>query len=123
MIICKKIKPLHKDILVYDMFFGEQISKEGIILLDDDKTDRGIHPRWAKVYAVGSEYNGSIEPGQWVLIPHGRWTRGIEVHIQDENGHVTEPIVVRKVDTKDLLLLTDENPNAERNSVVGPIRA
>jgi hypothetical protein len=36
------------------------------------------------------------------MVSHGRWSRGIK--IEDENGEVT----IRKVDPKDILLVSDE---------------
>ena len=115
------IQPLHKDVLVHDMYFGEQTTVSGIILMDDDKTDRGIHPRWAKVYAVGPD-NKDLKPGQWVLIEHGRWTRGIDLSEIDPNlePHKT---VIRRVDPSAILLFTDSNPEPERGSYIGPIGA
>ena len=49
------ITPLKKRVLVSDMHFGETKTAGGIILVDDDGSEAGIHPRWAKVYAVGNE--------------------------------------------------------------------
>ena len=115
----KKLIPLHKEVLVSDMYFGEQTTASGIILMDDDKVDRGIHPRWAKIYAVGPE-NTDFEIGDWVLIEHGRWTRGIDLsEIDDTIDPYT--VIVRKVDTKNILLKTKENPNPAVGSFVGPI--
>jgi hypothetical protein len=45
--------------------------------------------------------------GQWVCVAHGRWTRGIEV--EDETGKKT----LRRVDPKDLLIVSDEQPQDE----------
>ena len=49
------ITPLKKRVLVSDMHFGMTKTKGGIILQDDDGTADGVHPRWAKVYAIGKE--------------------------------------------------------------------
>ena len=76
------IKPLKKRVLVSDMQFGATKSKGGIILLDDDGTEAGIHPRWAKVYAVG-DHQEDVEIGQWVLVAHGRWSRALKVKKKD----------------------------------------
>lgn len=116
------IQPLHKDVLVYDMYFGEQKTSSGIILMDDDKTDRGIHPRWAKIYAVGPENKSDLEPGYWVLIEHGRWSRGIDLSDIDPNIPRNET-VVRRVDPKAILLYSIENPEPEKSAMVGPIGA
>jgi hypothetical protein len=115
------IRPLHKDVLAADMYFGEQQTYSGIILIDDDKTDRGIHPRWAKVYAVGPE-NTDLQPGYWILVEHGRWSRGIDLSEIDPNIPRNETIV-RRIDTKAILLYSKENPNPEKGAMIGPIGA
>lgn len=99
-----KLKALNDTIIVSDMEFSERISAGGIILRNDDTKSAGIRPRWAKVYAVGPEAKG-IKVGQYICISHGRWTRGIK--IEDENGEQT----IRKVDPKDILLISDEPVN------------
>ena len=75
------ITPLKKRVLVSDMHFGETRSKGGIILIDDDGSADGIHPRWAKVYAVGKEQE-DVTVGQWVMVAHGRWSRALKVKKQ-----------------------------------------
>lgn len=99
-----KIKALHNDIIVTEMYFGERISSGGIILRNDDAKSSGIRPRWAKVYAVGPEVE-DVRVGQYICISHGRWTRGIT--IIDDDGEKT----IRKVDPKDILLISDEPVN------------
>ena len=101
-----KLKPLHDKVLVTDMDFGEQRSLGGIVILEDDGKDRGIHPRWARVFAVGPEHKEDYNVGDWVLMEHGRWTRGIEY----DNGD-PEPITIRMIDTKCVLLWDKEKPN------------
>ena len=98
------IKPLKKRVLVSDMQFGATKSKGGIILLDDDGTEAGIHPRWAKVYAVGDQQD-DVKVGQWLLIAHGRWSRAFKVK---KDG---EELEVRMIDENDILLVTDEEPD------------
>lgn len=100
----KKILPLRDVIMVSDMTFDERISNGGIVLLNDDMKSSGIRPRWAKVYAIGPEQK-DVKVGQYVLISHGRWTRGIK--IQDETGEH----VIRKVDNNDVLLVSDTPVN------------
>ena len=97
------IKPLKKRVLVSDMQFGATKSKGGIILLDDDGTEAGIHPRWAKVYAVGDQQD-DVKVGQWLLIAHGRWSRAFKVK---KDG---EELEVRMIDENDILLVSDEEP-------------
>ena len=97
----KKIYPLHDHVIVSDMIFDQRITSGGIVLLNDDMKSSGIRPRWAKVYAIGPEQK-DVEVGQYILISHGRWTRGIK--IEDDEGEK----VIRKIDTNDILLVSDE---------------
>jgi co-chaperonin GroES (HSP10) len=98
--------PLHDNIIVTDMNFGERTLTSGIIMLGDDAKTDGIRPRWAMVFAVGPDQK-DVKPGQWVLVEHGRWTRGSIIYMQD-----TE-LVIRKIDTKAILLVSDEPPVAD----------
>ena len=90
-------------IIVTDMKFDERISKGGIVLLDDDKKSSGIRPRWAKIYGLGPDVvDPELQIGKYILISHGRWTRGITV--ETPLGKQT----LRKVDPNDILLISDE---------------
>ncbi len=100
----KKIIPLNDSIIVTDMAFEERISQHGIVIPNDDMKDSGIRPRWAKVYAIGPEQK-DVQIGQYILISHGRWTRGVK--IIDNEGEKT----IRKVDNNDILLVSDEPVN------------
>ena len=96
-------KPIGKHIIVSDMEFDERITTGGIVLLSDNRKDHGIRPRWAQIYALGSEFqDDEIKVGKWICIAHGRWTRGIDV--EDETGEKT----LRRVDENDILLISDE---------------
>ena len=97
----KKINPLGNTIIVSDMKFDVRLSKGGIIIPNDDMKSSGIRPRWAKVYAIGPEQK-DIKVGEFILISHGRWTRGIK--IEDQEGEK----VIRKVDPNDILLISNE---------------
>jgi co-chaperonin GroES (HSP10) len=78
-----KLRPINDGVIVIDMNFGEQKTHGGLIIQSDNGKTHGIHPRWAKVYAVGNEQK-DVSVGQWILIEHGRWTRGIK--IEDDEG-------------------------------------
>ena len=97
----EQFKAIKDHVIVHDMVFDERITTGGIVLLNDNGKGHGIRSRWGKVYAVGHEQK-DVEVGQWVLVAHGRWTRGLD--IEDENGKTT----VRKIDPKDILLISDE---------------
>lgn len=109
----ENLKPLHDHILVSDMKFDQRLSTGGIILLNDDMKSSGIRPRWAKIYKLGPEYDGPLMEGQYILINHGRWTRGIKV--EDETGEKT----LRRVDPDDILLVSDEPQEDETISDKG----
>ena len=98
------ITPLKKRVLVSDMQFGATKSKGGIIILDDDGTEAGIHPRWAKVYAIGDQQE-DVKIGQWVLVAHGRWSRALKVKKKDVE------LEVRMIDENDILLVSDDVPD------------
>jgi len=101
------ITPLKKRVLVSDMHFGETRTKGGIILTDDDGTQGGIHPRWAKVYAVGNQQE-DVKVGQWVMVAHGRWSRAFKIK---KEGNELE---VRMIDENDILLVSDDEPEQNR---------
>ena len=100
----RKITPTKDNILVADMDFGERVSKGGILMIDDDKKAHGIRPRWCRVIAVGYKQE-DVKPGEWLLVAHGRWTRGLDM--TDEQG---ETVTVRLVDPKEILMASDEMP-------------
>jgi co-chaperonin GroES (HSP10) len=99
------LRPIGNRVLVSDMYFGEQQTKGGIILTNDNGKTRGIYPRWGKVYAKGPDNKDDYEVGQWVLVEHGRWTRGVE--LENEKG-IYE---VRMVEAESILAYADEKPN------------
>ena len=101
------ITPLKKRVLVSGMHFGETKTAGGIILIDDDGSAEGIHPRWAKVYAIGKDQD-DVKVGQWVMVSHGRWSRALKVK---KEGVELE---VRMIDEDDILLLSDEEPEQNR---------
>ena len=93
--------PLRDGILVSNMEFGEQRTEGGIIILSDDGKSTGIHPRWGKVLAIGKDQK-DVEVGQYVLVAHGRWSRGFEL-----NGET-----VRTVDPEDVLGIQNDEPQS-----------
>lgn len=97
----KSIRPLHDHVLVTDMNFKERVTSSGIIIQSTDGKLEGIHARWGRVYAVGKDQK-DIRAGQYILIKHGRWTRGTLV--EDQTGELT----LRRVDNADILLVSDE---------------
>jgi len=95
------------DVLLTNMYFGDEKTAGGIILTSDDGIERGIRPRWAQVYSIGPNFKDkdAINVGDWVLMEHARWGRG--VLIEDSEG--TE-WVIRKADTDCILMVSEEEP-------------
>jgi len=100
----EKLRAIGNRVLVTDMHFGEQKTSSGIIIKDDDGTSRGVYPRWAKVYSKGPKNNDPYEVGQWILIEHGRWTRGMKIETDDGE------IEIRMVETESILAYANEKP-------------
>lgn len=98
------VRALHKDVIVYDMDFGEQITTGGIVIKSDDGQAHGVKPRWGKIYKIGPEQK-DVKVGQWVLVEHGRWTRKMKI---DDGESVKE---IQKIDIDCMLAIADEKPS------------
>ncbi len=98
------IRPIRDNVLVTDMDFEEMKTASGIVIQSDDGKAHGVKPRWCRVWAIGPEQK-DVKIDEWILIEHGRWTRGIKV---EEDG---EEIIIRRVELKSIMLQTDKRPN------------
>jgi co-chaperonin GroES (HSP10) len=112
----QQLRPLKDSVIVSDMIFDVRISTGGIIIPNDNGKSTGIRPRWGQVYAVGPDQQ-DVVPGQWVCVEHGRWTRGIDV--EDKSGKIT----LRRVDPKDIMMVSDEQPNDDTFSTAIHVEA
>ena len=110
------ITPLKNRVLVSDMHFGETKSKGGIIIVDDDGTAEGIHPRWGKVYAVGRD-QVDVKVGEWIMVAHARWSRAFKLKKKEVGsaGDIGVELEVRMIDENDILLVSDEEPDFNRH--------
>jgi len=99
------LRPIGNRVIVSDMHFGEQKTKSGLIIRDDNGSTRGIYPRWGKVYAKGPDNNDDYNVGDWILVEHGRWTRGVTI----DNGDGTKEL--RMVEAESVLAYSDEKPD------------
>jgi co-chaperonin GroES (HSP10) len=99
-----KLIPLNDNILVVDMNFEEQKTASGIVIQSDDGKAHGVKPRWCRVWAIGPTQQ-DVKVGEWILVEHGRWTRGVTVR---EDG---KEIIIRRVETTSVLCSADEKPN------------
>lgn len=100
-----KLTPIKKNVIVSDMYFGEQKTRGGLILRDDDGTTRGIYPRWARVHAKGPENTDLYQVGDWVLIEHGRWTRSVKINEGDGEKEL------RMVDVDAIIMWSNSKPD------------
>jgi hypothetical protein len=98
----------YKDkVFVTDLESGETITKAGLIITDDNMTNRGIRPRWGKIWAIGPEIDDLVV-GQWILVEHGRWTQKITMELGGETINVWSIEY-----PKSGLMVTDEDPRKE----------
>ena len=102
--IKEKLRALKGKVLVHNIEQGVKRTKGGIIVLDDDGKERGIRERWAQVYALGPDVE-DLRIGQWVLVKHGRWSRGLDIKTAKEET------TIRQVDYPDaILVVCDDCP-------------
>lgn len=99
-----KLIPLNDNILVVDMNFEEQKTASGIVIQSDNGKAHGVKPRWCRVWAVGPDQT-EVKVGEWILVEHGRWTRGVTVK---EEG---VEFIIRRVECGSVLCSADERPN------------
>jgi co-chaperonin GroES (HSP10) len=99
-----KIIPIRDNVLVTDMNFDARVSAGGIVLPSDDGKSEGVRHRWARVWAIGPEQK-DVQVGEWILLEHGRWTRGVTVELEDGTD-----IVIRRADINAILMVTEEDP-------------
>jgi co-chaperonin GroES (HSP10) len=97
------ITPLKNKVLVKTIEKGDQLTKGGLIIPDDDGKDRGIRARWAQVYRTGKHVD-FLKEGQWVLVEHGYWTRGFTINTGEEKFDC------RLIDNEHILGVQDEKP-------------
>jgi len=78
----ESFRPLKNNVFVTHLDSGPSKTRAGILLPDDNMTERGIRQRWGKVWCIGPEVE-DITVGDWVLVEHGRWTNEIEIELPD----------------------------------------
>jgi co-chaperonin GroES (HSP10) len=100
------IRPLRERVLAELMGLDDRVTASGIIIKSEDGKDRGVRPRWARVRLVGEGIDW-VQPGQYVLVSHGRWSR------QFETEHLGEKLKLVYLDNKEVLAISDEDPQDE----------
>ena len=103
------VKAIGEDILVTNMYFGDEKSAGGIIIGNDNGKVRGIKARWCQVFDIGhrSKLKDLINIGDWIMLEHGRWSRGIKIQ---QDG---EEFTIRRADPEAIMMISDEQPEAE----------
>ena len=97
-----KLIPIRDNVLVTDMNFDARVTAGGIVLPSDDGKSEGVRHRWARVWAIGPEQQ-DVKVGEWILLEHGRWTRGLDI----EDGETEHRRTIRKIDPADILMVSD----------------
>lgn len=102
-----KLIPIRDNVLVTDMNFDARISKGGIVLPSDDGKSEGVRHRWGRVWAIGPDQK-DVKVGEWILLEHGRWTRGVTV-VEEDGTEIT----IRRADIKAILMVAPEKPEED----------
>lgn len=101
------IRPLRDKVIIHNMNFGEQITASGIYIPTDNGKEHGVKPRWGQVFAKGPDNDDPYSVGDWVLVEHGRWTRGSEYETTDGTIHT-----IRMIDNNAVLMWSDIDPES-----------
>jgi co-chaperonin GroES (HSP10) len=113
--ITGKLIPIRDNVLVTDMNFDARVSKGGIVLPSDDGKSEGVRHRWGRVWAIGPEQK-DVKVNEWILLEHGRWTRGVTV-VEEDGTEIT----IRRADIKAILMVTEEKPSEDTFGVHGQV--
>lgn len=108
-----KLVPIRNNILITDMDFGEVKTKGGLVLLSDDGKSEGVRHRWGRVWAIGPEQH-DVKVGEWILLEHGRWTRGVTV-VEDSG----DEIIIRRADVNAILMVSPDKPSEDLLNTFG----
>ena len=112
-IVKGKLVPIRDNILITDMEFGERKTVGGIALLSDDGKSEGVRHRWGKVWAIGPEQK-DVEVGEWILLEHGRWSRGATIEMEDGSE-----LLFRRADPNGILMVSAEKPDEHMLNTFG----
>lgn len=101
----RELKPLGDKVMgkMIDAF-DDKISKGGFITTETEGTDGAIRPRWFEVTHVGPGQQDVIV-GDYVLVEHGRWTRGLDFY-----GTSRKEDFIFRIDEDGMFAVTKENP-------------
>ena len=83
--------------------FDLKTTKGGVIIKETDATAESIRPRWFEVTHVGPTAT-DVVAGNFVLVAHGRWTRGIDFDGVDGKLY--------RIDEEEILGVSDKLPDS-----------
>lgn len=102
----KNITPLGDKVLgrMLEVVGQERHTDGGLIITEDTMTEGAIRPRWFEITHVGPKQQ-EFSRGDYVLVAHGRWSRGIDV-----DGTKREEDKLFLLDTDEFLGASDIHP-------------
>jgi hypothetical protein len=83
---------------------GDERTVNGLILTEKNLGEESVRPRWFLVTHCGPEQK-DMTPGMFVLVPHGRWSRGLNLE-----GTLREADKLFLLDNEALMGTSDVNP-------------
>ena len=103
----RDINPLRENVIgrMLDPIGKERSTKAGLVLTERNFGEETIRNRWFEVTHVGPDQE-HIKPGDYVLIPHGRWSRGIDLE-----GSLREEDKLFLLDNDAMLMTSDILPD------------
>lgn len=101
----KALNPI-RDKIVGKMIdsYGLKKTAGGVLMPDEDATTNAIRPRWFEVTHVGAD-NRDVKVGDYVLVEHGRWGRGMDLEKTSKKADL-----YFHIDGESILGVADENP-------------
>jgi len=109
-------RPLKDNVFVTDLDRGPHQTVGGILIPDDNMSERGVRPRWGRVWCIGPDVTG-IAVGEWVFVEHGRWTNEIEFELPEgvvRTWRIEWP--------KAVLLASDVDPREHRTTTLPDVK-
>ena len=76
------VKAIADHLICINGQFGDSMTESGIVIKSTANKAEGIGARWFQVHSKGDRCNLAAEPGQWVLVEHGRWSNDFKVDDQ-----------------------------------------
>jgi co-chaperonin GroES (HSP10) len=106
-------RPINDNVFVTELDSGPHRTAGGILLPDDNMTERGMRSRWGRVWRIGPDVT-EIKPGEWVLIEHGRWTTAIEMELP------TGTVRVWRIDWPNAVMIASDRDPREHQPTMLP---